>query len=416
MPTSSIRATQGWARMATRAADLDMNAATLAEPGRLAGGAQSGTLQGIAASQRPRSISVLPKVQAAPGGLVELLHEPAQRYRPVGVLGTGGMGVVERAEDVDIGRPVAIKRLLPEASHALGVARFVSEIRIVGSLDHPHVVPIHDVGVDDNGRYFFVMKYVEGHTLADIIDRLAAGDTAALQFWTFERRVELIIAVLQALAYAHERGIIHRDIKPENIMVGAHGEVRLMDWGIARHVGELEPGEVPSSEGEAVPGLIGTPAYMSPEQAACGQLDARSDLYSLTVTFHEFLSLNHYLAHRADSLYGLIDAVQNEAVEILHATRGAHALVPPELRHICDHGLRKDPALRFQSATEMIDELRDYIDGRSAVRCSFTLTKRMLREGGRMVDRRPRLAVGLAMTHTTLAVFGFASLVWMFVT
>jgi serine/threonine protein kinase len=81
------------------------------------------------------------------------------------------MGVVERAEDVDIGRPVAIKRLLPEATHAFGVARFVSEIRIVGSLDHPNVVPIHDVGVDDDGRYFFVMKYVEGQTLADIIDR-----------------------------------------------------------------------------------------------------------------------------------------------------------------------------------------------------------------------------------------------------
>jgi len=409
MSNASIRATQGWLRMATRAADLDMNAATLAEPGR----ARPGPAQAIAASRRPRSISVLPTVHAAPGGVVELLHEPAERYRALGVLGTGGMGVVERAEDVDIGRPVAIKRLLPEASHALGVARFVSEIRIVGSLDHPHVVPIHDVGVDDDGRYFFVMKYVEGHTLADIIDRLAAGDAAALQFWTFERRVELIIAVLQALAYAHERGIIHRDIKPENIMVGAHGEVRLMDWGIARRIGELEPGEVASDEGDAAPGLIGTPAYMSPEQAACRKLDARSDLYSLTVTLHEFMSLRHYLAHRADSLYALIDAVQNEQVDVVHGADD-HPM-PPELRHICGYGLAKDPAARFQSAEEMIAELRAYIDGRSAVRCSYTLTKRMLREGGRMVDRRPRLAVGLAMAHTTLAVFGFGSLVWMLV-
>jgi serine/threonine protein kinase len=413
MSNGSLRATQGWARMATRASDLDMNAATLAEPGRLPapGGPAS-----ITASQRPRSISVLPTVHAAPGGVIELLHEPAERYRPLGILGAGGMGIVERAEDVDIGRPVAIKRLLPEASHALGVARFVSEIRIVGSLDHPHVVPIHDVGVDDDGRYFFVMKYVEGHTLADIIDRLAAGDTATLQFWTFERRVELIIAVLQALAYAHERGIIHRDIKPENIMVGAHGEVRLMDWGIARRIGELEPGEAPNSAGEAAPGLIGTPAYMSPEQAACRELDARSDLYSLAVTFHEFLALRHYLAHRADSLYDLIDAVQNEPIDVVHGDPGGHALVPPELRYICARGLMKDPAQRFQSATEIIDELRAYIDGRSAVRCSFTLTKRMLREGGRMVDRRPRLAVGLAVAHSTLAAFGFGALVWMLVT
>jgi serine/threonine-protein kinase len=333
----------------------------------------------------------------------------------MGVLGTGGMGVVERAEDIDIGRPVAIKRLLPEASHALGVARFVSEIRIVGSLDHPNVVPIHDVGVDDDGRYFFVMKYVEGQTLADIIDRLAAGDAAALQFWTFERRVELMIAVLQALAYAHERGIIHRDIKPENIMVGAHGEVRLMDWGIARRIGELEPGEAASADGEAAPGLIGTPAYMSPEQAACQALDARSDLYSLAVTLHEFLALRHYLHHRSDSLYGLIDAVQNERVDVVHGDAGEHALVPPELRHVCERGLMKDPAQRFQSAEAMIEDLRAYIEGRSAVRCSFTLTKRMLREHGRMVDRRPRLAVGLAMTHTGMALFGLGSLVWMLI-
>jgi len=404
MSNLSLRATQGWARMATRAADLDMNAATLAEVARAIQPAA------VAASQRPRSISVLPRVQAAPGGAVELLHEPAERYRPLGVLGAGGMGVVERAEDVDIGRPVAIKRLLPEASHALGVARFVSEIRIVGSLDHPHVVPIHDVGVDEDGRYFFVMKYVEGHTLADIIDRLAAGDPASLQFWTFERRVELIVAVLQALAYAHERGVIHRDIKPENIMVGAHGEVRLMDWGIARRVGEHEPGEV---DGEGVRGLIGTPAYMSPEQAACAELDARSDLYSLTVTLHEFLALRHYLAHRADSLYGLIDAVQTEQVEIIHAEPTEHAPLPPELRHFCWRGLQKDPALRFQSAAEMLDELRAYIDGRSVVRCTFTLTKRVLREGGRLVDRRPVLAVGLMATQAGLATLGLASLVWM---
>ncbi len=410
MSNASIRATQGWARMATRAADLDLNAATLAEPGR----GSPGVAQSLAARQRPRSVSVLPKIHAAAGGAIELLHEPAERYRAMGVLGTGGMGVVERAEDIDIGRPVAIKRLLPEASHALGVARFVSEIRIVGSLDHPNVVPIHDVGVDDDGRYFFVMKYVEGHTLADIIDRLAAGDPAALNFWTFERRIELMIAVLQALGYAHERGIIHRDIKPENIMVGTHGEVRLMDWGIARRIGELEPGEVPRGEGDSdgAPGLIGTPAYMSPEQAACRELDARSDLYSLAVTLHEFIALRHYLAHRSESLYGLIDAVQNEHVDVVHE----HAMMPPELRHVCERGLMKDPALRFQSAEAMIDDLRAYIEGRSAVRCSFTLTKRMLREHGRMVDRRPKLAVGLAMTHTGMALFGVGSLLWMLLT
>ena len=396
-------ATQMATRTAAEAAGL--MGPTVAESGR------PGPVAAALPDTRPRSISVLPTVHMT-GGDVSLTHEGAERYRTLGVLGTGGMGVVERAEDLDIGRPVAIKRLLPEASHPLGVARFVSEIRIVGSLDHPNVVPIHDVGVDDDGRYFFVMKYVAGQTLADIIDRLADGDAATHAFWSFERRVELMIAVLQALDYAHEQGVIHRDVKPENIMVGTHGEVRLMDWGIARHVGRPEPGE------EGTPALIGTPAYMSPEQAACGELDARSDLYAAAVTLHEFLTLRHYLSHRADSMFGLIEAVQNETIDILELggpPGGPQSPLPPELRHICSRGLAKDRALRFQSAAEMITQLRHYIDGTYDVKCMFTLTKRVLREGGRLVDHRPRLAVAVAATQAGFSLFGVVALIWLIV-
>jgi len=374
------------------------NDATLAD----AGHADASTL---APGSRPRSISVLPTVHNS-GGEIQLTHEPADRYRSLGVLGVGGMGVVERAEDIDIGRPVAIKRLLPEASHALGVARFVSEIRIVGSLDHPNVVPIHDVGVDTDGRYFFVMKYVEGQTLADIIDRLASGDEAALAFWTSERRVELMMAVLQALDYAHERGILHRDVKPENIMVGTHGEVRLMDWGIARRMGQPDPGE------DATPGLIGTPAYMSPEQAALEVLDPRSDIYSAVVTLHEFFALRHYLAHHADSLYGLIDAVQSENIDLIH---GEQPPLPPELYHICTRGLRKDRAERYPSAKELIADLRRYLDGTCHVKCMYTFTKRALREGGRFVDRRPNAAIAIAATQAAFSVFGVGALIYLLI-
>ncbi len=372
---------------------------TLLEPGREAATPAATTVT----PGRPRTVSVLPNVHMAAGGEVTLSHSDAERYRVLGVLGEGGMGVVERAEDLDIGRPVAIKRLLPEASHALGIARFVSEIRIVGSLDHPNVVPIHDVGVDPDGRYFFVMKYVEGQTLGDIIDRLAAGDPAATAFWSYERRAELMIAVLQALDYAHERGVIHRDIKPENIMVGSHGEVRLMDWGIARRIGEPDPGEGT--------GLIGTPAYMSPEQAACAELDARSDLYSAAVTLHELMGLRHYLAHRADSMFGLIEAVQSETIDLF----GGDTHLPPEMRHICTRGMAKDPALRHQTAAEMIAELRGYIDGTFHVKCVFTLTKRALRGSGRFVDRRPFVAIGLVAAQTGLSLFGAVALIYMLI-
>jgi serine/threonine-protein kinase len=378
------------------------NDATLAESSQAAASL-------VASGPRPRSISVLPTVRSE-GGQIQLTHESGDRYRSLGVLGTGGMGVVERAEDIDIGRPVAIKRLLPEASNAIGVARFVSEIRIVGSLDHPNVVPIHDVGVDADGRYFFVMKYVEGQTLADIIERLSAGDPAALAFWTSERRVELMIAVLQALDYAHERGVLHRDVKPENIMVGTHGEVRLMDWGVARRIGVADPGE------DVTPGLIGTPAYMSPEQAALKDLDARSDIYAAAVVLHEFFALHHYLAHHADSLYGLLEAVQTETVDCMDSGRDSpKGRLPPELRHICWRGMQKDPANRYQSAKELIDDLRRYIDGTYEVKCMFTFTKRALREGGRFVDRRPNAAVALAATHTAFSLFGVGALIYMLI-
>jgi serine/threonine protein kinase len=391
---------------AATAADMTMAQGTQSLGTTRAGRPQ--TNASLVPPERPRSLSVLPRVESADDGQIALLHQPAQRYRSLGVLGTGGMGVVERADDIDIGRPVAIKRLLPEATHAMGVARFVSEIRIVGSLDHPNVVPIHDVGIDDDGRYFFVMKYVEGQTLADIIDRLAAGDPEAHAFWTFERRAELMIAVLQALLYAHEQGVVHRDVKPENIMVGSHGEIRLMDWGIAKHVGEREPGEEPGA-------LIGTPAYMSPEQSRGEDLDIRSDLYSVTVTFHELLALKHVHAQRSDTIATLLEAVQSETHDYLAAGTYAlgHQSIPPaELRYMCKRGLAKDPALRYQSAAEMITDLRKFIDGKTDVKCMFTATKRMFREGAGLVDRHPHLGVGMAITHMSLTLFGLASLVW----
>src|SRR5262249_60463772 len=136
--------------------------------------------------------------------------------------------------DRDIERQVALKRLLPELQDPALLARFVDEIRIVGRLEHPNIVPIHDVGVDELGRYYFVMKYVEGETLESIIEKLAAGDPAYVRTYSYERRIEIFLGLLHALEYAHSHGVVHRDVKPANVMVGRYGEVVLMDWGIAK--------------------------------------------------------------------------------------------------------------------------------------------------------------------------------------
>ena len=270
---------------------------------------------------RPRasesSSSVLPRV-VREGDDVRLVASDAERYRVERELGRGGMGEVSLATDQDIGRRVAVKRLLSQQPSTL--ARFVDEVRTIGRLEHPNIVPIHDVGVDAEGRYFFVMKFVDGETLSSIIRRLADGDAKAHARFGFEQRLDIFIGLVRALQFAHERGIIHRDIKPDNIMVGPFGEVMLMDWGIARAIGE---DDAPSDAEAALASdracetsdgaVIGTPMYMSPEQAG-GQtstLDARSDLYSAFVVLFELLTLHVYIRD-AQSVMDVLVKVQEQ--------------------------------------------------------------------------------------------------------
>lgn len=350
--------------------------------------------------------TVLPKVDGD-GTRVALSLESRSRYEPTKLLGAGGMGEVVLVNDHDIERKVALKRLLPEMTDPGILARFVDEIRTVGRLEHPNIVPIHDVGVDELGRYFFVMKYVEGETLESIIEKLAAGDPAYHAKYTVEVRIELFLGVLHALEYAHAQGVVHRDVKPANVMVGRYGEVVLMDWGIARPLAaSRDPattaeGEIGSGGERArmyatrVGSLVGTPAYMSPEQARGdnAKVDARSDLYSAVVLFHELIGLTHYLAD-AQSIEALLTGIIGKEFSLfpLLAIKYPHNQTPrAELLHILIKGLSKDPEKRFQSAGELVAALRAVLDGQVRVQCQFTLTKRAYRELGRLTDRAPFL-------------------------
>ncbi|MCA9605857.1 MAG: serine/threonine protein kinase [Myxococcales bacterium] len=367
-----------------------------------------------------RSSTVLPRLETD-GDDVKLVHDGRTRYEPQRLLGEGGMGTVTLAVDHDIDRSVALKQVRRDVG-ARGLARFVEEVRTIGRLEHPNIIPIHDVGVDETGNYFFVMKYVEGETLESIIEKLAAGDRATHARFTTEVRVQIFIGLLRALAYAHDRGILHRDLKPANVMVGPYGEVVLMDWGVAKPIGEkdLPPDDTledpPPNESAtrkrlvqtAASSLIGTPAYMSPEQArSSADLDARSDLYSACVVFHELLTTRHYLddVHNVPAM--LLAVMQRElpGTANVGAWTNTHQGVPPaEYVHFIRHGMQKDPAKRWPSAQAMIDELEAALEGRVRVQCPMTFTKRMTREAGRFVDHSPRLAV------TTFAIGGALSL------
>lgn len=399
------------------------HAATVASQGPTSGVTQVGlpTSPGSPGSTLGRS-TVLPRVESV-GESIRIVHAQRDRYVRLKVLGQGGMGEVLLARDEDIDRTVAVKQLLPGTTDAAGLARFVEEVRTIGRLEHPNIVPIHDVGVDEQGRYFFVMKYVEGETLEQIIERLAAGDPDYHRRYPFEVRMELCIGLLRALQFAHNKGVVHRDVKPANVMVGRYGEVVLMDWGVAKPLDaghELPTVETPepSSERQRMfhtrqGALVGTPAYMSPEQAQGKPVDERSDVYSAVVLIDELMSLQHYCAH-ATTLPAMLQAVVHEppAFFKLAARRStAQGPMPAELAHLVHKGLEKDPAQRFQSATEVIDRLYEILEGKVRVQCQITFTKRMFREAGRLVDRRPFVGFGFLVTCVLLVLAAIGVLI-----
>ena len=345
--------------------------------------------------------TVLPRVENG-AGVARLVLAGKPRYQPVRPLGAGGQAEVTLAHDQDIDRPVAVKRLLPELVNDDAVLRFAEEIRTVGQLEHPNIVPIHDVGVDGDGQYYFVMKYVEGETLEAVISKLRAGDAATLRKYTPEYRLQICNEILRGVEHAHGLGILHRDLKPANIMIGSLGEVVIMDWGIARRAGTVEqPGA-----------LLGTPAYMAPEQAAgrLDQLDARSDVYSLAVTFYEFLALRHPRGEQTTVQDMLAAVVRDDLSKSPVLADFSRAGSPAAYGHFVRHGLAHDPAQRYPSVTAMRERLELVRDGKAPVECPITFTQRVLDGAARGANRHPLALMGAYVLGVLAALGGVAAL------
>ncbi|MCU0656464.1 MAG: serine/threonine protein kinase [Polyangiaceae bacterium] len=366
------------------------------------------------ASVARRSQAVLPRGGQGPDGLPS--HEGKLRYEELKPLGQGSFGEIKLAHDNDIDRLVAIKRLKSGLEAGEPLARFMDEIQVVGQLEHPSIPPIHDVGLDERG-YFFVMKYIQGDTLEHIIERLKAEDPLYAQRFSYKARAELFLRVLQAIQFAHEKGILHRDLKPENLMVGPYGEVMVMDWGLAKRIGSAE---VPGGAGvlgddqrnsTRMGTVVGTPAYMSPEQARgrLDQMDARSDLYSLAAVFYELLTLDHYLTPKLTQEQMLAGVIVEEP---LSATQMHHRYgIPPEFTFFLRKGLNKVPEARFQSASEMAAQLRAILDGDVPVQCPCTGLKAAGNRWFDFIDAHPIGAIVATLVLSMSAAYGAASFV-----
>jgi serine/threonine protein kinase/Tol biopolymer transport system component len=312
-----------------------------------------------------------PHSQASTGG-ANLLGQKVSHYRVLEIVGGGGMGLVYKAEDLKLGRRVALK-FLPEdvAIDPLTLKRFEREARTASSLNHPNICTIYEFG-EHAGRPFLVMELLEGETLREVISKAQASVGGEKLHLPLERLLNIAIQTNEGLDAAHQKAIIHRDIKPANVFLTSQGQVKILDFGLAKpaiaagEVAAWEPGE-DGTRGASIPitggmptdhnltgtGMaIGTAGYMSPEQVRGDKLDARTDLFSFGLILYEMATGQR--AFSGDTAAILKEAILNEAPVPLHELNSA---LPAELVSIIDKALQKDRELRYQSAAEMHADL-----------------------------------------------------------
>jgi serine/threonine-protein kinase len=318
-----------------------------------------------------RSSSELPAADAGADTADEALST-GMRYRILRMHARGGLGEVHLARDEMLGRDVALKRLQPPyARNARSRDRFLREARITGRLEHPSIVPIHGVGVDAVGRPFYAMRFVQGETLREAIDRFHAADRAGEPLGqrrvAFRQLLQRFVAVCNTVAYAHDRAVLHRDIKPENILLGTYGETLLVDWGLAREMQAAGPADGMPDAALAHVGnragvfteagaVIGTPAYMSPEQAAGEGVGRASDIFSLGATFYTLLVGRPPFEGR-----NVAEVVARARQAGFEPPRHRRRAVPRALDAVCRKAMAPLAEQRYATALEFAADLEHWL-------------------------------------------------------
>lgn len=286
--------------------------------------------------------------------------KPQERYTFLRTIGFGGMKSVLLVHDRDTGREVAMA-IMPDFRERpkSDLERFVREARVTAQLEHPNIVPVHDLGIDSSGSPFFTMKYLHGQSLSAVIRKLAKGDPEAVHRFSQLRLLQIFIRICNAIEFAHSQGVCHLDIKPENVNIGDFGEVLVLDWGLARAVAPESKLASPNAADFDANGRVkGTPGYMAPEQIRPMReypVGFRSDIYSLGGILYSMLALR-----------GPLTRLPME--EILRRTTAGDvpppSIMAPDDRHIpaaleaiCLKAMAVNPADRYQTVAELREDI-----------------------------------------------------------
>src|SRR5689334_6540175 len=276
-----------------------------------------------------------------------MIGQTVSHYRIIEKLGEGGMGAVYLAEDLHLARRVAIKFLTSTDHHYR--ARFIREARAVSALSHPNIAMVHDYGETSTGQPFIVMEYVKGKSLSELLD----------EGLTLARSVEIISAIAEALGEAHQQGIVHRDIKPSNVLVNERGQVKVLDFGLVKHLFDPPSSDVDLdaktifSTKTRSDVIVGTPLYLSPEQATGREIDGRSDLFALGALLYECIAGQSAFSG---------GSVLEIGAQIIHVTppppSKINPAVTPALDRVTLKALEKKVEARYQTAAEFLTDLK----------------------------------------------------------